>query len=202
MNLHEIAEAVDAGKTVHWQNPGYVIIRDRVNQFLYIHCPSTHSLSPLVYNGKLAGNEGEFFLAEPQARRAWLLDLRATCLVDAVDEAGARKAWEDGLEYEYEIDTEGGILCIEPYEDRDPRPEGSPGETPFSFTKGELEQLLYCLEQASIDYSERDPREASEDQRDYDSAMRKLLGSTPSAPDDPLAGEGEMNDFSSSMLGN
>ncbi len=79
------------------------------------------------------------------ARRVWLLDVRATCLVDATSEEGAREAWEDGLEYEYTIDTEGGILNIEPYLDQEARLEGAPGEVVLSVTGDELEVLRECL---------------------------------------------------------
>jgi hypothetical protein len=203
MNLQEITDAVDAGKTVYGCHTGYRVIRDKANALLYVHCQHTGSITPLTYGGRLVFPEGQFFLApEPEqpVRCVWLLDLRTTCLVDAVDEAGARKAWKDGLEYEYEIDTEGGILHIERYAERFARAEGLPGDALLSFTRDELDQLLYCLEQMSVDYSERDPREASEDQRAYDSALRKVVTALPSSQ--AFAGEGEMKDFSSSMLGN
>ena len=56
-------------------------------------------------------------------QKVWLIDLRATVMVDASDEPGARKAWESGSEYDLEIDTEGGILRIEQLDDYKPRPE-------------------------------------------------------------------------------
>jgi len=56
-------------------------------------------------------------------QKVWLIDLRATVMVDAPDEPAARQAWESGLEYDLEIDNEGGILRIEQLDDYTPRPE-------------------------------------------------------------------------------
>jgi hypothetical protein len=60
----------------------------------------------------------------PQStQKVWLIDLRATVMVDAPDESAARQAWESGLEYDLEIDNEGGILRVEQLDDHTPRPE-------------------------------------------------------------------------------
>ena len=34
MTLQEIKAAVDAGHRVHWANPGYRVIRDKLGQYL------------------------------------------------------------------------------------------------------------------------------------------------------------------------
>jgi hypothetical protein len=65
MNLNEIYAAIDAGKTVHWINAGYTVIRKSADNRYYIHCPSTGSSTPLLYKGELAGAEANFFLAKP-----------------------------------------------------------------------------------------------------------------------------------------
>lgn len=137
MTFDEICNALDQGKTVCWGNPGYNVIRDVASHQLYIKCLSTGHVAPLLHNGELPNAGMDFRILEqpggdpPAAdpvRRVWLLDLRATCLVDAVDEASARQAWEAGLEYEYEIDNEGGLLRVEPFHGREPRPADAPGE--------------------------------------------------------------------------
>jgi hypothetical protein len=158
MTLDEILAALDQGRTVCWGNPGYIVIRDVASHQPYIKCLATGHVTPLfrhTSSPRLAGKEEDFFTLEqpgeepPAAdpvRRVWLLDLRATCLVDAVDEAGARQAWEDGLEYEYEGDAEGGILRIEPLHGREPRTEGAPGELMLSLSADELKILRYCMD--------------------------------------------------------
>jgi hypothetical protein len=47
----------------------------------------------------------------------YLLRLRATALVDAESATAAEQAWRDGFERDIEIDTEGGLLGIEFYDD-------------------------------------------------------------------------------------
>lgn len=50
--------------------------------------------------------------------KTFLITLRATALVDAIDHDNARRAWENGCERDVEIDTEGGLLGIEPYDEQ------------------------------------------------------------------------------------
>jgi hypothetical protein len=192
MNLDEITAAVDAGKTVHWMNELYTVIRNPANNQYYIHCPSTGSSTPLL--GELAGlAKANFFMVKPaeRTRRSWLLGVRATCLVDADSEEGAREAWEDGLEYEYTIDTEGGILNIEPYLDHEPRPEGAPGEMVLSVTGDEL-KVLRDLLYNQVDF----PAPVEVDQSAFDSVLEKVAGTTNPLPEEP-----PFQGFSASMLG-
>lgn len=202
MNLQEITDAVDAGKTVHWGGSSYQVTRGCLGG-LFVECLANGSLSPLSGGGVgLLYPESEFFLAEPAAapeKRVWLLDLRATCLVDAVDAADARTAWEEGLEYNYEIDQEGGILRREIYEDVEPRPEGSPGEMVYSLTADEVNQIVYCMEASSniFDFASDDRSDC--DAASYRSVLEKLsVVNLRSANFD----EPPFKDFSSSMLGN
>ncbi|MBI6727142.1 hypothetical protein RYA05_04220 [Pseudomonas syringae pv. actinidiae] len=64
MSLNEIKDAVEAGKAVHWANTGYVVIKDRVGQFL-IKCTSNDSIIGLTHRDgvTLNGKPEEFFLA-------------------------------------------------------------------------------------------------------------------------------------------
>lgn len=41
MKLAEIIDAVEAGKTVHWSNAGYTVIKDRIGQYLIAYMPGT-----------------------------------------------------------------------------------------------------------------------------------------------------------------
>jgi hypothetical protein len=62
MKLLEILEAVSHGRTVHWGNPGYVVIKDSASHQPLIKCLSTGHCTPLVYRGGLVGEESDFFL--------------------------------------------------------------------------------------------------------------------------------------------
>ena len=48
----------------------------------------------------------------PAPMKVWWIGLYATVTVIAADEEGARAAWEDGEEFDMEIDGEGGIRWI------------------------------------------------------------------------------------------
>lgn len=37
MTLDEIKAAVDAGRVVHWKNPSYRVIKDRIGQYLVMY---------------------------------------------------------------------------------------------------------------------------------------------------------------------
>lgn len=50
--------------------------------------------------------------------KTFLLTLRATALVDANDRDEAGFAWQNGCERDVEIDTEGGLLGIELYDEQ------------------------------------------------------------------------------------
>ncbi len=49
--------------------------------------------------------------------KTYLIRLRASALVDAESISAAEQAWIDGCERDIEIDTEGGALGIEIYDD-------------------------------------------------------------------------------------
>lgn len=63
MTLNEIKEAVEAGQTVHWSNPAYVVIKDRLGQFL-IECKFNGSCVGLTDSkGFLTDAETTFYKA-------------------------------------------------------------------------------------------------------------------------------------------
>ena len=64
MTLDQIKAAVDAGKTVHWANTGYQLIKDSVGQWL-IHCTFNDCYWGLTHrDGKtMNGREDQFFIA-------------------------------------------------------------------------------------------------------------------------------------------
>lgn len=69
MKLEEIKQAVDAGKTVHWSNKGYQVIKDRFDHYL-IGWDTQLPYLEKYYIGltqkdgiTLHGEESEFFIA-------------------------------------------------------------------------------------------------------------------------------------------
>lgn len=62
MNLQQIKTAVDQGKTVHWVNRGYTVIKDSKNQYLISfhngHCIGLTHADGVTLNGR----EEQFFL--------------------------------------------------------------------------------------------------------------------------------------------
>lgn len=64
MTLQEIKQAVQQGKTVHWANEGYRVLRDKFNQwFIVFHTGNAIGLTwqdGVTLNGK----EHEFYIAE------------------------------------------------------------------------------------------------------------------------------------------
>lgn len=64
MNLEQIKKAVEEGKTVHWANKAYVVIKDKVGQW-FINCVNNDSAIGLTWtDGKtLNGKEEDFFLS-------------------------------------------------------------------------------------------------------------------------------------------
>jgi hypothetical protein len=65
MKLNEIKEAVEAGKTVHWASPLYVVIKDGIGQWL-IKCLGNGSCIGLTWRDGVTmnGREDQFFVAE------------------------------------------------------------------------------------------------------------------------------------------
>ena len=65
MNIAEIKTAVDAGKSVHWSNEGYVVRKDRLGQYLIVFEPNGSAIGLTDQSGcRLNGQEEEFFLPD------------------------------------------------------------------------------------------------------------------------------------------
>ena len=68
MNINDIKTAVDAGKTMHWVNTGYVVRKDCLGQYLIVYLPNGNAIGLTNRVGTLLnGAEGEFFIAECDA---------------------------------------------------------------------------------------------------------------------------------------
>lgn len=61
MELEAIKEAVDSGKTVHWQNSRYVVTKDRFD-YLVKDKYSEHCIGLCWANGTLNGYPEDFYL--------------------------------------------------------------------------------------------------------------------------------------------
>lgn len=74
MTLEEIKKAVLEGKTVHWSNTNYVVVKDKLDQWL-INCPSNgHCIGLTWSDGKtLNGKEEDFYVAVSDADRTELM---------------------------------------------------------------------------------------------------------------------------------
>ena len=66
MNTQEIKEAVRAGKTVYWKNPGYQVIHDDAAGWL-IYCNINDSYVGLYGMRGLNGEEGDFYIPTKEA---------------------------------------------------------------------------------------------------------------------------------------
>jgi hypothetical protein len=66
MTLNEIKTAVENGETVHWENPGYRVIKDRIGQWL-VHCTiNDHYVGLTTQDGELREGEAKgFYIANP-----------------------------------------------------------------------------------------------------------------------------------------
>ena len=65
MTLQEIKAAVDAGHRVHWANPGYRVIRDKLGQYLIIFTRTCDAIGLTDRAGtRLNDAPGEFFIGE------------------------------------------------------------------------------------------------------------------------------------------
>lgn len=64
MTAQEIKAAVDNGKTVHWKNELYVIVKDKRNEY-YIKCLSNNHCIGLTWEDDvtLNGKEEDFYIA-------------------------------------------------------------------------------------------------------------------------------------------
>lgn len=65
MNLQEIKAAVESGKTVHWSNSLYVVVKDRIGQW-FVKCTSNNHHIGLTHTDGVTmnGKPEEFYIAE------------------------------------------------------------------------------------------------------------------------------------------
>jgi hypothetical protein len=63
MTLNEIKYAVEKGKSVHWVNDGYSVIKDKYGQFLVIFERNQSAIGLTWRDGvTLNGKESDFYL--------------------------------------------------------------------------------------------------------------------------------------------
>lgn len=66
MTIEDIRAAVKSGKTVHWVNRGYVVVMDRIGQFLIKFIPNGHCIGLTNLAGDtLNGKPEDFFVSDP-----------------------------------------------------------------------------------------------------------------------------------------
>ena len=64
MKIEDIKAAVDAGKSVHWANTGYVVRKDLLGQYLIVYLPNGSAIGLTNRTGsQLNGAEGDFFVS-------------------------------------------------------------------------------------------------------------------------------------------
>ena len=65
MTLNEIKSAVEAGRSVHWANDGYKVIKDKLGRFLIV-CLGNDSCWGLTWTDGVTMNENEsqFYIGE------------------------------------------------------------------------------------------------------------------------------------------
>lgn len=63
MTLNEIKYAVETGRSVHWVNDGYSVIKDKIGQYLVI-CERNKSAIGLTWRDgiTLNGKESDFYI--------------------------------------------------------------------------------------------------------------------------------------------
>jgi hypothetical protein len=65
MTLDEIKKAVDAGKTVHWSNVGYVVVGNGRGDYVIKFLGNGHCVGLTWMDGvTMNGNESDFFIAD------------------------------------------------------------------------------------------------------------------------------------------
>ena len=62
MNLPQIKQAISQGKTVHWGNDEYTVIRDNLDRYLIIHTNGSTIGLTHQDNTTLNGKENEFYI--------------------------------------------------------------------------------------------------------------------------------------------
>ena len=60
MTLNEIKSAVEAGRSVHWANDGYQVIKGEAGYFVRFN--SNDYLTPLTRDGVLIDKEADFYI--------------------------------------------------------------------------------------------------------------------------------------------
>jgi hypothetical protein len=101
MNLQEIKDAVDAGKTVHWTNAGYKVILDNLGRYLIeSEFSGSKSWIGLTWTDgvTLNGMEEDFFCAMQSREYAFDVTLNACVRVTAASEAQAREMMNEHLD--------------------------------------------------------------------------------------------------------
>lgn len=65
MTLNEIKQAVDNGKTVHWSNSAYSVVKDKNNNYL-IHCSLNNHCIGLTWRDGITmnGKEKDFYIEQ------------------------------------------------------------------------------------------------------------------------------------------
>jgi hypothetical protein len=65
MTLQEIKKAVNDGKTVHWSNSNYVVVKDNIGQWLIKSIFNNHFIGLTHRDEKtMNGLEDQFFIGE------------------------------------------------------------------------------------------------------------------------------------------
>jgi hypothetical protein len=69
MTLEEIKAAVEAGKTVHWVNENYVVMKDSIGHWM-VHCPRNDHYIGLTHRDGVTmnGEPSEFYIAGSKGR--------------------------------------------------------------------------------------------------------------------------------------
>ena len=61
MTLEQIKQAIDDGKTVHWSNDLYTVIKDRLGQYLIICTSNDHCIGLTWKDGVTMNGQPEQF---------------------------------------------------------------------------------------------------------------------------------------------
>lgn len=64
MQLEQIMQAVEDGKTVCWKNEGYTVVKDRLNQWLVVYWPNGYTVGLMDRSGRLMGLPEDYFVKE------------------------------------------------------------------------------------------------------------------------------------------
>jgi hypothetical protein len=65
MTLAQIKAAVEAGKTVHWANSGYRVVKDHLGQWFIVYDRTQYYIGLTHQNGRtMNGEPSQFFIAK------------------------------------------------------------------------------------------------------------------------------------------